>query len=319
MMSPMMVLKCRVENYVGPDENSVRKLLTTFSSFEEIGMNEGICHRISSENEAASLLLSMSDIVSDEIKNNACLFDDSSNNETLILKSRRVQIVPQGSEHCDNSDSQFTWNRVRTVSMDSSSVNSSVGQQGTQLSTTKSEKKPNRTFRKAKGRFSDNGGRHRLNLPQIRPKSEKFILKDQKKNDHPNVGRRKAFKKILRKKFSWKNYPELEAFLVANREEYLRHSALNYTIQQKQYNNRLTERMLELAAEHGYIFDESEFSFVTVRDRIRCYFKSYVQSAKKRGIIIGYAARKAGLLSTEELERSAERKGEIYDPEKYVL
>ena len=109
---------------------------------------------------------------------------------------------------------------------------------------------------------------------------------------------------------------ELEAFLVANREEYLRHSALNYTIQQKQYNNRLTERMLELAADHGYVFDESEFSFVTVRDRIRCYFKSYVQSAKKRGIIIGYAARKAGLLSTEELERSAETKGEIYSAEK---
>lgn len=75
--------------------------------------------------------------------------------------------------------------------------------------------------------------------------------------------------------------------------------------------------MLELAAQHGYIFDESEFSFVTVRDRIRCYFKSYVQSAKKRGIIIGYAARKAGLLSTEELELSAETKGEIYSPEKY--
>jgi len=320
MMSPMMFLKCRAENCVDPDWNSVRKLLTPFSSYEAIGMNGGICHRISSENEAASLLLSMSNIVSDEIKNNACLFDDSSNNETLILKSRRVQLVPGGTTRCDNSVSQFTWNRVRTVSMDCSSVNSSVGHQGTQVSTTKSEKKPNRALRKAKGRLSDNGGRHRSKLPQMRPKSEKFTLKGQKKkNDHANVGRRKAFKKILRKKFSWKNYPELEAFLVANREEYLRHSALNYTIQQKQYNNRLTERMLELAAEHGYIFDESEFSFVTVRDRIRCYFKSYVQSAKKRGIIIGYAARKAGLFSTEELERSAERKGEIYSPEKYVL
>lgn len=108
---------------------------------------------------------------------------------------------------------------------------------------------------------------------------------------------------------------ELEAFLIANREEYLRHSALNYTSQQKQYNNRLTERLLELAAEHGYIFDESEFNFVTVRDRIRCYFKSYVQSAKKRGIIIGYAARKAGLLSDQDLERSAEQKGQIVTPQ----
>jgi len=123
-----------------------------------------------------------------------------------------------------------------------------------------------------------------------------------------------TIKKILRKKFSWKNYPELEAFLVANREEYLRHSALNYTVQQKQYNNRLTERLLELAADHGYVFDDADFSFVTVRDRIRCYFKSYVQSAKKRGIIIGYAARKAGLLTEEDLEKSAQEKGHIVMP-----
>ena len=90
--------------------------------------------------------------------------------------------------------------------------------------------------------------------------------------------------------------------MVANREEYLRHSALNYTVQQKQYNNRLTDELLELATLHGYLFDTSDFSYVTVRDRIRCYFKSYVQSAKKRGVLMGYAARKAGLLDEEELE-----------------
>lgn len=95
---------------------------------------------------------------------------------------------------------------------------------------------------------------------------------------------------------------QLEQFLIANREEYLRHSALNYTIQQKQYNNKLTERLLELATHHGYLFDTSEFSFTTVRDRIRCYFKSYVQSAKKRGVLMGYAARKAGLLSEDDLQ-----------------
>jgi|UPI000581A2A7 hypothetical protein len=119
-------------------------------------------------------------------------------------------------------------------------------------------------------------------------------------------------KKIFRKKFSWKNYPELEQFLIANREEYLRHSALNYTVQQKQYNNRLTSRLLELASENGYVFDEREFSFVTVRDRIRCYFKSYVQSAKKRGILMGYAARKAGLLSSDDLESNTS--GSIVTP-----
>uniref|UniRef100_A0A7S4RFB7 Uncharacterized protein n=1 Tax=Ditylum brightwellii TaxID=49249 RepID=A0A7S4RFB7_9STRA len=125
---------------------------------------------------------------------------------------------------------------------------------------------------------------------------------------------RQQVKTILKRKFSWKNYPELEAFLIANREEYLRHSALNYTVQQKQYNNRLTEQLLELAAEHGYVFDESAFSFVTVRDRIRCYFKSYVQSSKKRGVIIGYAARRAGLLTNDDLEKSAGIAGRIVLP-----
>lgn len=124
----------------------------------------------------------------------------------------------------------------------------------------------------------------------------------------------KPTKTVLRRKFSWKSYPELEAFLIANREEYLRHSALNYTLQQKQYNNRLTERLLELALSHGYVFDDQAFNFVTVRDRIRCYYKSYVQSSKKRGVIIGYAARKAGLLTEEELEKSAGMSGRIVVP-----
>lgn len=93
---------------------------------------------------------------------------------------------------------------------------------------------------------------------------------------------------ILRKKFSWRNYPELEEYLIANRTEYLKFSALNYTAEQKHFNNRLTEGLLELAAKHNYIFDESCFNFVAVRDRIRCYYKSYVQSSKKRGIIVGY-------------------------------
>lgn len=134
-----------------------------------------------------------------------------------------------------------------------------------------------------------------------------------------NDADKSPLKLILRKKFSWKNYPNLEEFLVANREEYLRHSTLNYTMQQKKYNNCLTLRMIKLAAEHGYLFDDAEFSFVTVRDRIRCYFKSYVQSMKKRGMVIGYAARKAGLVTEEELEESAHTSGKIYVPKNRSL
>lgn len=91
-------------------------------------------------------------------------------------------------------------------------------------------------------------------------------------------------KTVLRKKFSWKHYPELERFLIANRDEYLKHSSMNYTAEQKQYNNWLTERLLEVAAEHHYAFDPEDFNFVAIRDRIRCYYKSYVQTARKRGL-----------------------------------
>lgn len=75
---------------------------------------------------------------------------------------------------------------------------------------------------------------------------------------------------------------QLESFLKANRDEYFRHSALNYTAQQKQYNNWLTDRVLEVAERYNYEFDPEDFNYVRIRDRIRCYYKSYVQTMRKR-------------------------------------
>ena len=77
---------------------------------------------------------------------------------------------------------------------------------------------------------------------------------------------------------------QLERFLIANRDDYLEHSSKNYTAEQKQYNNWLTERLLEVADQHSYAFDPEDFNFVAIRDRIRCYYKSYVQTARKRGL-----------------------------------
>jgi len=86
---------------------------------------------------------------------------------------------------------------------------------------------------------------------------------------------------VLRKKFSWKSFPELEAYLIEHRPRYLQYSSqLNYTAEQKRYNNSLTQGLLDLAAENGYLFEG--FTFAAVRDRIRCYYKSYVQAVKKK-------------------------------------
>jgi len=88
-------------------------------------------------------------------------------------------------------------------------------------------------------------------------------------------------KAVLQRKFSWKNYPALEAYLINNREEYLQYSSeLNYTAEQKRYNNTLTQGLLDVAKEEGYLFDD--FTFAAIRDRIRCYYKSYVQATKKK-------------------------------------
>lgn len=84
----------------------------------------------------------------------------------------------------------------------------------------------------------------------------------------------------LRKKFSWKQYPELEEYLLMNQEEYFEHSSRNYTAEQRKYNNSLTRGLLDLAASEGYVFEG--FTFSMVRDRIRCYYKSHSQSAKKK-------------------------------------
>ena len=73
---------------------------------------------------------------------------------------------------------------------------------------------------------------------------------------------------------------QLEDFLLKNQEEYFEHSSRNYTAEQRNYNNGLTRGLLELASDEGYIFED--FTFAMIRDRIRCYYKSHSQSAKKK-------------------------------------
>lgn len=82
--------------------------------------------------------------------------------------------------------------------------------------------------------------------------------------------------------------------MIENRDEYLQFSSRNYTVEQKQFNNQLTERLIELAEKYNYVFDQQDFNFVAIRDRIRCYYKSYVQTARKRGLSLPATASSSG-------------------------
>jgi len=68
----------------------------------------------------------------------------------------------------------------------------------------------------------------------------------------------------------------------------------------------LTERLIELAEKHGYVFDPDDFNFVAIRDRIRCYYKSYVQTARKRGLLLPADKAKAERERHEEARRQDE-------------
>ena len=101
---------------------------------------------------------------------------------------------------------------------------------------------------------------------------------------------------IIRKKFVWKDYPKLEEYLIAKRTDFFRRSFRHSTsparyadtVGQQNFNNRLTEGLLELAAKLNYVFDETCFDFASVRNRIRTYYTSKVYYSKKQGVdIIG--------------------------------
>jgi hypothetical protein len=282
--------------------------------------------------DQAALLLSIADICNSEISKfpMALSYDDDSDDglpKFPLLEEKDAKHVKWNTYHTDSLNSLLVRatsyplhpsNRVRTVSMDAqdfkilrapsplASPPALVKAIPVTPTTPKQVHRSLRLFSQARRHRAREALKEAIKEECVQIKNGNVLQGDVPKG--VNV------KKIYRRKFSWKSYPELEEFLVANREEYLRHSALNYTLQQKQYNNLLTEKLLELATKHGYMFDTTDFNFVTVRDRIRCYYKSFVQSAKKRGHLLGYAARKAGLLNEDELEESASNAVKIITP-----
>ena len=79
---------------------------------------------------------------------------------------------------------------------------------------------------------------------------------------------------------------ELKRFLMEHREEFLTYSSnQNYTTEQRDYNNRLTTRFLchaKTTTPDYYDVVWKRMAFTEVRNKIRSYYKSYVQSKKRK-------------------------------------
>eukprot|EP00979_Chaetoceros_neogracilis_P000444 scaffold107_cov269-Chaetoceros_neogracile.AAC.36 len=80
--------------------------------------------------------------------------------------------------------------------------------------------------------------------------------------------------------FQWSQFPPLEKLLRSHMEEYYELSIeVCQSILQQEFNNKLVHKVQEMATFYGWEF---AFTFKALRDRVRCYFKTHIQNAKKR-------------------------------------
>lgn len=88
--------------------------------------------------------------------------------------------------------------------------------------------------------------------------------------------------KLISEGFFWREYPACEQVLYNHMTRYYEISAIqrNYKTQQS-FNNLLVDEVRKAALDSGFQIDPN-FDDKKLRDRIRCFFKTHLQNAKKR-------------------------------------
>jgi hypothetical protein len=88
--------------------------------------------------------------------------------------------------------------------------------------------------------------------------------------------------RVITEGFFWREYPACEQVLYNHMHKYYEISAIqkNYKVQQY-FNNVLVEEVRKAAEDSGFTVDP-DFCDKKLRDRIRCFYKTHLQNAKKR-------------------------------------
>jgi len=88
---------------------------------------------------------------------------------------------------------------------------------------------------------------------------------------------------IISESFNWGDFPALENILRAHMREYYDLSTnKRQSKAQQNFNNKLVDLVRTEASNRGWVLDSETFDSKKIRDRIRCFFKTRIQNAKKR-------------------------------------
>lgn len=93
---------------------------------------------------------------------------------------------------------------------------------------------------------------------------------------------KREISRVITEGFFWREYPACEQILYNHMQKYYEISAIqkNYKVQQY-FNNVLVEEVRKAAEDSGFTVDP-DFCDKKLRDRIRCFYKTHLQNAKKR-------------------------------------
>lgn len=87
---------------------------------------------------------------------------------------------------------------------------------------------------------------------------------------------------IIKEGFFWREYPACEQVLYNHMHKYYETSAIQKSYKVQQYfNNVLVEEVRKAAKDSGFTVDPA-FCDKMLRDRVRCFYKTHLQNAKKR-------------------------------------